>query len=67
MPSAGAIAAPAITVISDIERMVAVTRFDTLFCFISLIGSFSSTKLSGFEKSGAKLPKIVKSSGPKTR
>ena len=64
MPSAGAMAAPAITVSSDIERMVAVTRLETFFCSIKIIGSFSSTKLflsleidSRFPQIGRKITK----------
>ena len=37
MPSAGAMAAPAITVSSDIDRMVAVTFLETLICSIKSV------------------------------
>ena len=37
IPSTGAMAAPAITVSSDIDRMVAVTRFVTSFLFIIIV------------------------------
>ena len=45
MPSAGAMAAPAITVSSDIDRMVAVTLFVTFVFPIKICGVVSSTKL----------------------
>ncbi len=44
IPNAGAIAAPAITVSSDIDRIVAVTLLETFVCVISSIGVLAATR-----------------------
>ena len=55
MPKAGAMAAPAITVSSDIDRMVAVTFLETLFFSIKIMWSCKLYRaIESFSEIGSK-------------
>ena len=58
MPSAGAMAAPAITVSSDIERMVAVTLLETLVLFICQAEFLRRKVLTQFYQAASKSKRL---------